>query len=568
MAELFRLPFVQALDSDGNPISGATLTFYRSGTSTLASIYTDNTLDTLQANPITANAAGRFAPIYLDSTTTYRAVLKDAGGATISDVDPVTLGGGTLVTAFGADPTGVADSTAAFNLATGAADAWSTALYYGVSVSSGFYKIGGGNTSVTVRKGQSLTGAGFGSTTIDASTFGTNTVPTIRGASGDTLSGYPVEVGNMLFLGGPSGFANIEMTGFAGWKVRDVFFSAPGVGVLAGGGDGQVQNCIFDLGLNHIFVTGGNLMISGNIHYLGSYHVTLATACYDTTITNGQYEYFEYAAILVSGGVGPKNVAIDNSNFIQNGQFVTTQGGVFIISNNCDIALTNNRFRNINGYAIKYGSGVGNRMLVNGFIIDQEKTLPVYVQGVNMGGIDCTNMDATICNGVMRNMQQNSILVGGAEVVNVIIDAVRFENCVGGAADIVITNSNPASRVFIKNCHSSRALVSVTGAAVVNVSDCTDSATGVIASAAALTIPKTRDTFFVTGTTNITSIVADAGNKNRTIRLIFQGVLTVSNTGVSTFLAGGVNFATTANDVLTLTTADGTAWFETGRSLN
>lgn len=123
MAELFRLPFVQALDSDGNPISGATLTFYLTGTSTLATIYSDNALATPLANPITADSAGRFAPIYLDPAVTYRAVLKSAGGTTINDADPLNLsdGSGVSVVRLGAIGDGVADDTAAIIAADAAA---------------------------------------------------------------------------------------------------------------------------------------------------------------------------------------------------------------------------------------------------------------------------------------------------------------------------------------------------------------------------------------------------------------------------------------------------------------
>jgi hypothetical protein len=92
MAELFALPFAQALDSDGNPISGATLSFFTSGTSTPEAVYSNATLSTSLGAVVTANAAGRFVAIYLDPTVYYRAVLKDAGGTTISDVDPYSGG--------------------------------------------------------------------------------------------------------------------------------------------------------------------------------------------------------------------------------------------------------------------------------------------------------------------------------------------------------------------------------------------------------------------------------------------------------------------------------------------
>ena len=101
MAVLFTAPFVTALNLSGLPIAGATLTFYATGTSTLATAYADNALSTPLANPLAADASGRFAAIYLNPVLTYRAVLKDASGAVIRDTDPVTLGGITSYTAPG-----------------------------------------------------------------------------------------------------------------------------------------------------------------------------------------------------------------------------------------------------------------------------------------------------------------------------------------------------------------------------------------------------------------------------------------------------------------------------------
>lgn len=84
-----------------------------------------------------------------------------------------------------------------------------------------------------------------------------------------------------------------------------------------------------------------------------------------------------------------------------------------------------------------------------------------------------------------------------------------------------------------------------------------------VASAAALTLNTDVDTFFVSGTTNVTSIPA-AGHTGHTVTLIFQGILTFTD-GSNLILAG--NFVTSADDVITLF-CDGTNWYEKGRSVN
>lgn len=84
-----------------------------------------------------------------------------------------------------------------------------------------------------------------------------------------------------------------------------------------------------------------------------------------------------------------------------------------------------------------------------------------------------------------------------------------------------------------------------------------------VASADALVLPVGYDVYLITGTTNITSIVAN-GHSGRIITLLFAGALTVVRGGV---LLVSSNFVTTANDTLTLC-SDGIGWFELARSAN
>lgn len=74
----------RALEQDvsGNALSGALLYCYAPpGTSTPKNVYTTSVLNVAHANPVVADAAGRFAAIYMDGT--YNFILKDAAGTTI-----------------------------------------------------------------------------------------------------------------------------------------------------------------------------------------------------------------------------------------------------------------------------------------------------------------------------------------------------------------------------------------------------------------------------------------------------------------------------------------------------
>lgn len=89
MADLFALP-ARATDSDGNPLPGAKLFFYRAGGTTPATVYADGSLATPLSNPVVADSAGFFPAIYTAPTRRYRAVCKNAAETqTLFDFDPV-----------------------------------------------------------------------------------------------------------------------------------------------------------------------------------------------------------------------------------------------------------------------------------------------------------------------------------------------------------------------------------------------------------------------------------------------------------------------------------------------
>jgi hypothetical protein len=89
LSQLFTPPFLTVLDSNANPVSGGKVYFYATGTTTPQTVYSDAALTTPATNPVQADSAGRMNAIYLDPSLAYRATVKDAGGTTIKDVDPV-----------------------------------------------------------------------------------------------------------------------------------------------------------------------------------------------------------------------------------------------------------------------------------------------------------------------------------------------------------------------------------------------------------------------------------------------------------------------------------------------
>lgn len=92
---LFHAGVAPALDTNGDPISGAVWQFTTTGTTTAAPVYSDSELASSLGSTVTGDAAGRFVDIYLNDAVVYRARLwPDATmtGTPIKDIDPVNSG--------------------------------------------------------------------------------------------------------------------------------------------------------------------------------------------------------------------------------------------------------------------------------------------------------------------------------------------------------------------------------------------------------------------------------------------------------------------------------------------
>lgn len=139
-AQLSPQPRFQAFGNNGQFLVGGKLFTYGAGTSAPQATYIDSTQTTPNTNPIVLDALGS-APVWLDPTKSYKYVLQDASGNPIYTTDNINgaLGVGSNVVSFGADPTGVADSTAAINACIAAVNAAGTGV---VNYPAGSYLVG------------------------------------------------------------------------------------------------------------------------------------------------------------------------------------------------------------------------------------------------------------------------------------------------------------------------------------------------------------------------------------------------------------------------------------------
>lgn len=82
----------QFFDANGDPLAGGKLYFYASGTSTLATTYSDSALSSANANPVILSADGRMPDVFYAGFL--KIVLTDANDVVIETRDPVGFAAG------------------------------------------------------------------------------------------------------------------------------------------------------------------------------------------------------------------------------------------------------------------------------------------------------------------------------------------------------------------------------------------------------------------------------------------------------------------------------------------
>lgn len=88
MADRFFMPYQFWQDTNGRPLRGGKLFFYATGTTTPKATYNNPGLTIANANPVVADANGRWPSIFLASGD-YKVVLQTSAGVTVWTADPV-----------------------------------------------------------------------------------------------------------------------------------------------------------------------------------------------------------------------------------------------------------------------------------------------------------------------------------------------------------------------------------------------------------------------------------------------------------------------------------------------
>jgi len=90
-AQLITLPYRPVINLLGGIEAGAQLDVFLAGTTTHVSIFSDGDLTVELENPLEADSAGRFPPVYFDHSVAIRFRLRANNNTVLADVDPYIL---------------------------------------------------------------------------------------------------------------------------------------------------------------------------------------------------------------------------------------------------------------------------------------------------------------------------------------------------------------------------------------------------------------------------------------------------------------------------------------------
>ncbi|QDF45944.1 hypothetical protein vBVpaPMGD2_5 [Vibrio phage vB_VpaP_MGD2] len=360
---------------------------------------------------------------------------------------------------FGADPTGTVDSTAAFNLATGAADEYNETIFRrSIYIPDGRYKIDG---KVYVRKGQTLFGNGGASHLYMGSTGGI--VMGWKSDGTEDPSGRPPRVSDIWIEGGWQPIF-VEVSG---WSVDNVFISFPVAGMFATGTDGHITDCTFDGGSGLLSLSGGAHTVSNCIFFLGTNQLSLGgdkerQILHSSTITNCVFNFPSYSSIRVANGK-VKNVTLSNCTFNLNEQFKTHKG--YIITEwsggdfpqpEADMIIDGCSFVNPKEYAIDLNAGSGHNLMVSNCTIDGEQPHPLWATAASSKGIRMgTRGILKVTDTVLRNLKGQPVSLEGTADIDFRITDCDFDNCTGGDVDILVTNTSRNTKVRLRDVKGS-----------------------------------------------------------------------------------------------------------------
>jgi len=615
MAYLFDTGILAANDSSGASLSGAKLTFYDNGTTTLKNTYptkADAEAGTnANANPVVADANGRWGAIWLDDTF-YTVKFQPADGSFTRTRDDI---GGALAD-LASTASGIGAGLVGFSHA---------AAYAAGTVGKRLQKTVYASDYGAV--GDYDTGAGTGTNDASAIAFAITSL----GASGGRViidMGFKCLIGanlnipdNVIIEGeanGDRGDFNDAESNLLGWT--PALYVDPTYTITVNSASGIRNLAIFRKGLQfNITAAQVASTFAGSAITLGDYSCD-ATLEY-LTILGFQYGIRTLASNHRANRVNINRVNLDclNGIYLENAAdtssiyyvhgwpFVTV--GSAVETNNAQL-LRSGTFIHIGGtindwcdvaHCFGYGHAIEFRAADSVNSVSFTNCGADHVSGLSDGAIgfqvDGSAREIRIISpqiaakqyGINVNSNYSSVRIVAA-IVNPSIwstttaavlvddgDVDISEGFMRTGASAIKTTAN-AGKVVVDGTDF-RAFTTVFDnyATTVqlrhrncsfasNTTIATNPYVPSVASGSSIVLDGESLHWTVTGTTNCGTLSPVAAYAGKTVTLKFGGSLTVI-TGGNMNLAGAANFSATDKDTISLY-SDGSAWYETGRSVN
>lgn len=495
MSARYTMPYTQWVNGDSSVEAGAQLFFYDTGTDTPKNTYSDEGLAIPNPNPVVADADGRFPNIFLMSGD-YKVVLKTDTNITLWTADPVN-GGATpsafgqelieatdaaearevlelewavSVTQFGADPTGVNDSTTAFQ---DAVDSGAAIVF----LPAGAYKITSINITAPIRIIGAGTDYGRDGDSATRITSGSSTSNIIRiNADNVYLDGFTINGTGPRFIDSTTQAQAIV--------VGDTYSTASGGAMTAlsavlttSGGtsftSGDVGKYVKVPGAN----TGGAPLYAQIITYTSPTQVTLSIAA--VTTVSGQSISFGYVRV----GCAFRNISanshavgihfISAANYLVEGcdiqafRSIVNESVLSVDKGDSTIISSHFGADTGSGQCLLITSGGGLRVINNKFLDAQDLILVQWTNGLSGGPI--------ITGNSMENCSRRFISVtgDGTSELNGLTISDNWIN--GGTAGIYIADNAVVKRLQVtgNTITSSAALDLIYIGALVNGLDIT-----------------------------------------------------------------------------------------------
>lgn len=363
-AKLISSPLIQELDASGDPYSGGKLYIYDAGTTTERTTYSDSDLAVANTNPLIADSAGRFGPIFLaESTTDLKLALYDSDDVLVWSQDDVPIGQSTnfyaqttaetsaavTPTDYSYEPGNVKRYGAVGDGLTDDTDDIANAFLANTSVffPEGNYLV----YEIEVTDGHEARGAGMGATTLTRTSGATDTLGVFYANSGAadafvenltfrdmTLDGRvsTLSFSEQQHLVSLSGVDNVsfERVKFSGFRGDGIYLGSIGgerhnknvsvIGCFFDGVNSDNRNAISVIDCDGLIIKGNHFYDCSRSNMPGAidiepnanvYHVNKNVVIADNTFKD------------VGGGVAVVGIVLTNETF-------TTQPENFIISNN------------------------------------------------------------------------------------------------------------------------------------------------------------------------------------------------------------------------------------------